>query len=70
METQEPDVTPGPLETGHISPEEEFSQISRQNVWTIDGLLSDTNAPRYQVCARFGPSCRLSLTIDRHPFQH
>lgn len=44
-------MTPGPLETGHISPEEEFSQISRQNVWTIDRLLSDSSAPRYQVCA-------------------
>ncbi|KAJ6788313.1 hypothetical protein PWT90_05125 [Aphanocladium album] len=39
VEIQEPTLTPGPLETGHISPEEEQQQMLRQRFFTSEDFL-------------------------------
>ncbi|KAM3512860.1 hypothetical protein MY11210_003490 [Beauveria gryllotalpidicola] len=40
-EIQEPSLTPGPLETGHISPEEEKQQALRQRFLTSEDFFPD-----------------------------
>ncbi|XWW93494.1 hypothetical protein V2A60_001427 [Cordyceps javanica] len=51
-EIQEPSLTPGPLETGHISPEEEQQQMLRQRFTLSEDFFSDDDlAPQAPITA-------------------
>lgn len=45
-ETQEPDVTPAPLETGHISWEEEHHEVWQGECLNSEGFFDTTSDVR------------------------